>query len=374
MAESPARISKFQFYDWLRSPLRAMSGYDDAVAWTLPQRKLEEECVAQYQQRTQERRVSNYNRPWATGTKETAAQQMSLDPEARCDEMWSLYAEKLKILACRLEHEHAVDGETLPPKPPYRQNATTRWGLAPSLVPLDMPMPEVTKSKEKRAPSKPKAPSKSKPSKKSSKRSKEPTEVKTEVKADVKEVKADVKAEGEGEVGGSRTASKEPEAKNEGPTGRAVPIPVVQISETETSSATDSLEEKVEPVVEEPTYVQPEEGRFSEEDFLKMYTFETKKKRRPPNISGRPQSTMWMSSSMGGSTGLGPDIVELMRRNSLLRAAFEKMNMNSLPELYRNPQDRPRSSAERRPQRPLLLRPSSVGGARPKKGRQEKRR
>ena len=305
--------------------------------------------------------------------------QVSLDPEARCDEMWSLYAEKLKILACRLEHEHAVDGETLPLKPPYRQNATTRWGLAPSLVPLDMPTAEPTKSKEKRAASKPKAPSKSKTSKKSSKRSKEATEVKAEVKS---EVKSEVKAkgeEGEDVAEGSRTASKEPEARNEGPTGRAVPIPVVQISEpTETSSATDSLEEKVEPVGEESTYVQPEEGRFSEEDFLKMYTFETKKKRSPPNMAGRAQSTMWMSSSMGGSTGLGPDIVELMRRNSLLRGAFQKMNMTSLPELYRNPltlqpQDRPRSSAERRP-RPLALRPSSVGGTRPKKGRQEKRR
>ena len=36
LAESPATIAKFQFYDWLRSPLRSMSGYDDAVAWTLP--------------------------------------------------------------------------------------------------------------------------------------------------------------------------------------------------------------------------------------------------------------------------------------------------------------------------------------------------
>ena len=33
----------------------------------------------------------------------------------------------------------SVSLETLGPKPPYRVNATTRWGLAPSRLPLDMP-------------------------------------------------------------------------------------------------------------------------------------------------------------------------------------------------------------------------------------------
>lgn len=282
--------------------------------------------------------MSNYNRPWLTAMTDSQ-QKSSLDPEARCDEMWSLYAEKLRLLADRLE-EGSVSLESLGPKPPYRVNATTRWGLAPSRLPLDMPSDAaaqlMAKTGAKRSGSK------------SSKRS-----------------------------GSKRPKSKEPPAPPaaapsaaapvtvpapvtvETPVVSAVPapvpaplvVPVPAVLEPETSSATESSEavDSVPPVAAAEVPVEaemPEASQFSEEDFLKAYQQPERRlgarraRRGPGTVSGRTpkMGTMWMSSTLGGASGIGPDIVSMMRRSSFLRGTFEKINLadqSSLPDLYK---------------------------------------
>lgn len=340
--ETPASISKFAFYDWLRSPIRRSSGYDDAVAWTLPQKKLQAECLPQYQNSGNPvRRMSNYNRPWLTAM--TGSQQKtSLDPEARCDEMWSLYAEKLRLLANRLE-EGSVSLESLPPKPPYRVNATTRWGLAPSRLPLDMPSDAAAQLVAESKGSKGAKRSGSKSSKRSgSKRpkSKEPPS----------------KVEPAPAAPPAPPAAAGPATVPETPVAPAVPavppvvVPVPAVPEPmETSSATDSSE-AVDPVAPVAPAVpveaeMPEASQFSEEDFLKAYQQPDRRNaprraRVPGTVSGRTPKTgtMWMSSTLGGASGIGPDIVSMMRRSSFLRGTFEKINLadqSSLPDLYK---------------------------------------
>ena len=276
--------------------------------------------------------------------------------------------EKLRILAMRLEHdEHVFDFNALPPKPPYRQNATTRWGLAPSRVPIDMP--EI-----------PKAPSK-KPTRVSSKRatskrtsSKRPQSKEHSGHSKASKTEETGKASKTGSLdSGSATATGEAESTGE------VKVPKAEQS-GETSSATDSLAESkvAEPKVAEAKAETTDnvdkvdnfdnfdngpsaEMGFSEEDFIRMYQMPERKHQRTqetPTIAGRPQGAMWMSSTLGGAPGIGPDILALMRRSSFLKSAFEKLKMSdqsSLPELYRtawpSPKPRqPKAKSDGRPQ------------------------
>jgi len=344
--DPPAAISKFAFFDWLRSPLRrCMTGYDDAVAWTISQRKaLEAEVLPKYQHSANNvRRMSNYNRPWLTAMTGSES-KANLDPEARCDEMWSLYAEKLRILAERLE-EGSVPMELLPPKPAYRNNATTRWGLAASRLPIDLPSSTAEAVRgESKAASKTRSGSKRSGSKRP--KSKEPPPRKTS------------KSEPAAPVPVSPPVVVKPETSpvEMRPVETAPPVEVTvpKVEAIETSSATDSSSADVPPVVpqaEQPNaeVVQdvelPQESQFSEDDFFRLYgeqnqdsTTKVRRPKIPATVSGRLQGTMWMSSTLGGASGLGPDILSMMRRSSLLKGAFEKINLanqSSLPDLYR---------------------------------------
>ncbi|CAE7369413.1 tubd1 [Symbiodinium natans] len=138
----PAQMCKFNFPNWLRSPLRSWStGYDDVLAWTLNfKREIFQECLPKYQETVvnDARSGAAYDRPWLTHMpKSHVARSAPLDMEARFDEMWSIYATKLGLLMNRLE-ENSLDPDILPEKPPYRFNATTSWTVPrPALPPAE---------------------------------------------------------------------------------------------------------------------------------------------------------------------------------------------------------------------------------------------
>ncbi|OLP94744.1 Tubulin delta chain [Symbiodinium microadriaticum] len=136
----PAEMCKFNFLNWLRSPLRSWStGYDDVLAWTLNfRREIYEECLPKYKDTVVNdvRADAAYDRPWLTNmpAKSHVARSAPLDMEARFDEMWSIYATKLGLLMNKLE-PHSLDPELMPEKPPYRFNATTSWSVPRPILP-----------------------------------------------------------------------------------------------------------------------------------------------------------------------------------------------------------------------------------------------
>jgi len=383
--DPPAAISKFAFFDWLRSPLRrCMTGYDDAVAWSLSQRKaLEAEVLPKYQHSANNvRRMSNYNRPWLTAMTGSES-KANLDPEARCDEMWSLYAEKLRLLAERFE-EGSVPMELLPPKPAYRNNATTRWGLAASRLPIDLSpssLPAEAVRGESKAASKTRSGSKRSGSKRP--KSKEPPPRKTSKSEPAAPLVVPV--EHPPVVKPAETSSVEMRPVETTP---PVEVTVPKVEAIETSSATDSssvdvplavvplsAEQATAEVVQDVEL--PQESQFSEDDFFRLYgeqnqdaTTKVRRPKIPATVSGRLQGTMWMSSTLGGASGLGPDILSMMRRSSLLKGAFEKINLadqSSLPDLYRAawPMPKPKSATSPGAPRPhsgqsRLMAPATV--------------
>eukprot|EP00439_Symbiodinium_sp_Y106_P081861 s1601_g20.t7 len=136
----PAEMCKFNFLNWLRSPLRSWStGYDDVLAWTLNfRREICEECLPKYKDTVVNdvRADAAYDRPWLTNmpAKSHVARSAPLDMEARFDEMWSIYATKLALLMNKLE-PHSLDPDLMPEKPPYRFNATTSWSVPRPILP-----------------------------------------------------------------------------------------------------------------------------------------------------------------------------------------------------------------------------------------------
>ncbi|CAE7221461.1 tubd1 [Symbiodinium pilosum] len=381
----PAEMCKFNFPNWLRSPVRSWStGYDDALAWTLSfKREIFEECLPKYKESVVNdvRTDAAYDRPWLTKMPANShvARSAPLDMEARFDELWSIYAHKLGLLMNRLE-ENSFDPDILPDRPPHRFNATTSWTMPrpalPPPEPVMLPQRKQTEEvPEERSKSKG---SKSKPSKSRS-RSKEPGSKDKRSKSKESRSKSKTSRSLPAEKSSSqsmpsvnnsasgtstsatpptqstslvleqpRSTSRElPDKPKEPASPTAQRTPAISKdtaagpSKDDSSPAPDSVPGP-DPAWQEETQdeTSPSQANVAE-GIPEEVAQPVKRQTVRPQVAGRPQCTMWMSSTLGAAPGMGPDPVALTNSSSWLSAALEKIPTfyarEALPTLYRRP-------------------------------------
>ncbi|CAJ1355298.1 unnamed protein product [Effrenium voratum] len=391
----PADISKFDFLTWLRSPLRSWcSGYDDALAWTISQtHKLEEECLPKYQEsETAPRLDAAYDRPWLTQPGDAKkARSGPLDSEARCDEMWSIYSEKLRLLADSIL-EDCIRPSVLPDKPPYRTNATTRWDLAAARGPLDPHMMRSSSKAPRKASKEPRSKSKSSKGKAESAAPTpspaspaspaaptaspawpaspaSPASPLVETAPEVPRERPEEAAAGKAEEAPAAGAAAEA-APAAGAAAEAAPAAGAVAGEPPAAGAV------AEAATAAGAAAEPASGRGAAKPAFARASKEKKQPEwwqpprvRPAPLAGRKQDTMWMSSTLGGAPGIGPDFMALVKRSPLLGGALEKLmqvdDRKVLPDLYRAAWPSPESSPyqARRPMSKSSSRPRSAASS-----------
>ncbi|CAE7787736.1 atpE [Symbiodinium sp. KB8] len=332
----PAEMCKFNFLNWLRSPLRSWStGYDDVLAWTLNfRREIYEECLPKYKDTVVNdvRADAAYDRPWLTNmpAKSHVARSAPLDMEARFDEMWSIYATKLGLLMNKLE-PHSLDPELMPEKPPYRFNATTSWSVPrPILPPAELVIlpqrkqmttegvpeerseskVEVSTLGSKSTPSKSRSRSKG-GSKEHSKRGRTKSKESGKIKSGACEtLPNDSSTSSEKPTAGISASEISGSSSATAPTS-AIPIVLEQEGVSEEPPVAQTADGKLEP----PGDAAPDPGSGNdgltapanpqdpEIDLFEELPQPVKRHIARPQVAGRAQCTMWMSSTLGAAPG-----------------------------------------------------------------------